>query len=373
MGRRRKERWGYPSMEGQELGGLENRLREVLSRLVDSTEGHSDDRKIVVRWFNRLVYEIGAWNEALLSLLAEYDPQRAAESADYIEGLRTRFDAFARAVDQRDWRTYPEHLAAEAASTAFDICARITFLQQRFREDFAWMAAKEPATYRLLLVAINETVDLPGYSHGPRSELSRKLDELGEAVFGRHDYQTHTRTPVDPEKAKRAIAEYRQWSIRLLEQLSRRAREIGVSLLSVREYEDALHRVGSSDSRLYVIGEVSMSADTYNVGQAGAVGPGASAQQFSMQQVWQQNAERFNLADLAHELDALRSAMRSQASDAEHDIAIGAVAAAGTAAAKGDGPTALAKLKEAGKWAFDVATKIGVSVAAAALMTALGI
>jgi hypothetical protein len=92
-----------------------------------------------------------------------------------------------------------------------------------------------------------------------------------------------------------------------------------------------------------------------------------------MQQVWQQHAEGFNLADLARELDALRSAMRSQASDTEHDIAIGAIAAAGVAAAKGDGPTALAKLKDAGKWAFDVATKIGVSVAAAALKTALGI
>jgi hypothetical protein len=370
MGRHEEGMWGYPSMEGQELGGLENRLQEVLKRLVDSTEGHSDDRKIVVRWFNRFVYEIGAWNEALLSLLAEYNPQRAAESTDHIEGLRTRFEGFARAVDQHHWRTYAEDVAEP---TAFDICGRITFLQQRFEKDFAWMAGKDPTTYRMLLVAINDTVDNPGYSHGPRSELSRKLDALGEAVFGRYDYQTHTRTPVDPEDAKRAIAEYRQWSIRLLEQLGRRAREIGVSLLSVREYEDALHRVGSSDSRLYVIGEVSMSADTYNVGQAGAVGPGATAQQFSMEQVWQQNAERFNLADLTRELEALRSAMRSQANEPEHDIAIGAVAAAEAAAAKGDGPTVLAKLKEAGKWAFDVATKIGVSVAATALKTALGI
>jgi hypothetical protein len=225
----------------------------------------------------------------------------------------------------------------------------------------------------MLAVAINDTVDLPGYPHGPRSELSRKLDELREAVFGRYDRRTDTWSSVDPNEAKSAIAEYHIWSIRLLEQLNRRAREIGVSLLSVREYEDALRRVGSSDSRLYVIGEVALSADTYKVGQAGVVGPGATAQQFSMQQVWQQNAERFNLADLASELDALRLAMRSHASDAEHDIAIGAIAAAGAAAKQGDGPTVLTKLKEAGKWAFDVATKIGVNVAAAALKTAIGI
>jgi hypothetical protein len=371
---KREEKVGYPDMEGQEFGGLENRLKEVLSRLITSTENHSDDRKIVVRWFNRLVYEISVWNEALLSLLAEYEPQRTAESEDHTESLRERFYSFARAVD-RYQRSRPEReeLTEEIEPTAFDICDRITFLQKRFTEDFAWLATKDPATYRILLVAINETVDSPGYPHGPRSDLFRKVDELGKAIFEHYDHQTNTQISVNPKEAKHAIAEYRKWSTQLLEQLNRRAREIGVSLLSIRDYEDALRRVGSTDSTLYVIGEVAMSADTYNVGQAGAVGPGATAQEFSMQQVWQQNAERFNLSDLASELGALRSAMRSHASDAEHDIAIGAVAAAEEAAAKGDGPTALAKLKEAGKWSFDVATKIGTSVAAAALKTVLGI
>jgi hypothetical protein len=116
-----------------------------------------------------------------------------------------------------------------------------------------------------------------------------------------------------------------------------------------------------------------MTDDTYNVGQAGAVGPNARAQGFSLQQVWEQNAERIDLGALARELASLRSAMRNEATTAEHDVAIGAVAAAEVAANKGDGPAALVKLREAGKWALQVATAIGVAVAAAALKTALGI
>lgn len=366
---------------GQHLGSgsLENRLQEVLKKLIASTDDHSNDRKTVVRWFNRLVYEIGIWNGELLSLLDEYDPQHIIdnEKSVYNLSLWRRFDTFVRAIDLKSQPRLPQlaELTEDAHNpTALDICGRITFLQQRFHKDFAWLEAKDSVTYNMLLSAINDTVNGPGYSYGPKSELAKKLSELGKAIFGGYPYPDPSDS-VDPNEAKLAIMEYRKWSIKLIEQLSRRAQDVGISLLSIREYEDALHlhQEGLSNSSLYVIGEVAMSADTYNVGQAGAVGSGATAQQFSMQQVWQQNAGQFNLEDLASELSTLRSAMRSQASETEHDIAIGAVAAAETAATAGDGAMVLSKLKEAGKWTFDVATKIGVSVAAAAIKTALKI
>jgi hypothetical protein len=50
---------------------------------------------------------------------------------------------------------------------------------------------------------------------------------------------------------------------------------------------------------------------------------------------------------------------REPATSAEQDLAIGPVAAAESAASKGDGAGALEHLKGAGKCAFDVATKIG--------------
>jgi hypothetical protein len=55
----------------------------------------------------------------------------------------------------------------------------------------------------------------------------------------------------------------------------------------------------------------------------------------------------------------------------EQDKAIGAVADAEEAAAKGDGPAALGYLKSAGNWALDTAQKIGVGVAVEALKRAM--
>lgn len=78
-----------------------------------------------------------------------------------------------------------------------------------------------------------------------------------------------------------------------------------------------------------------------------------------------------DLRSLAHELETLRTVMRNEATIPEHDIAIGEVAAAQTAAAQGDGAKALEYLKSAGQWAFDVSTKIGIGVAIAAIKTAL--
>jgi hypothetical protein len=59
--------------------------------------------------------------------------------------------------------------------------------------------------------------------------------------------------------------------------------------------------------------------------------------------------------------------MRKEASDPEHDEALGAVASAEKAAKQGDGPKALEYLKAAGKWAMDVATKIGTALAVEAM------
>ena len=116
-----------------------------------------------------------------------------------------------------------------------------------------------------------------------------------------------------------------------------------------------------------------MSRDIYSAGQAGAMGPGAHAHDMTFQQIWNQSKGDFDLQALASELAQLRKAMREQATSAEHDIAVGEVAAAEAATTKGDGPTVLGHLKKAGEWAFEVATKIGVSVATAALKTSLGL
>ena len=66
---------------------------------------------------------------------------------------------------------------------------------------------------------------------------------------------------------------------------------------------------------------------------------------------------------LADELSLLRSEIKNESKSAEQDIDVASIAAAEISARKGDKSGVLAHLKSAGNWAFDVATKIGISVA----------
>ena len=113
--------------------------------------------------------------------------------------------------------------------------------------------------------------------------------------------------------------------------------------------------------------------DQYKVkGQIAAVGNNATAENNTFNQMWQQLSVDLDLQKLASELSTLRVSMRSNAVEIEHDQAIACVGTAESAAKRNDGSTTLQNLKEAGKWAFDVATKIGATVAAKAIQTAIG-
>jgi hypothetical protein len=88
---------------------------------------------------------------------------------------------------------------------------------------------------------------------------------------------------------------------------------------------------------------------------------------------FKQELKNVDLASLAQELSRVRSAMRQEASTPEHDMAIGKVATAETCAKKGDGEGTMQHLKDAGKWALEVATKIGTSIAADVIEKAIGL
>jgi hypothetical protein len=136
--------------------------------------------------------------------------------------------------------------------------------------------------------------------------------------------------------------------------------------LALPRQEIHVHR----PSGLTAIEGPTMSRDTFNTGQAGAVGPNAHAHDMTFQQV--QNQGTLDLPRLAQELAKLHAAMKQESEGTrEQDKAIVAVADAEEAAAKGDGPTALRYLKAAGTWTFGVAEKIGVAIAAAAIKRAM--
>jgi hypothetical protein len=112
--------------------------------------------------------------------------------------------------------------------------------------------------------------------------------------------------------------------------------------------------------------------DSYNAQQVGAMGPNASAQNMTFQQIWNNASGDIKLGILATELRTLMPQLSELASQPEHKVAIGNVDAAADAAAAGDGPKALRYLVAAGKWFFDAATKLGIGVAVAAAKSHLG-
>jgi hypothetical protein len=87
-------------------------------------------------------------------------------------------------------------------------------------------------------------------------------------------------------------------------------------------------------------------------------------------------SQPIDLGRLADELVELRKAMKAAASsdnDTESDTAIGQIAAEETAAKAGNRKKTMAALKAAGKVALEVAEKIGVNVASAAIKSGIGL
>lgn len=111
--------------------------------------------------------------------------------------------------------------------------------------------------------------------------------------------------------------------------------------------------------------------DQYNVNQAGAVGPMSTAENISFTQAWADSA--VNLLALKEELGRLRTAMRKEANEPSHDLAVAEIASAELAANTGDGPRALEHLAKAGRWALDIAVAIGAALAAEMIKNAAGI
>ena len=83
--------------------------------------------------------------------------------------------------------------------------------------------------------------------------------------------------------------------------------------------------------------------------------------------------EQVDLAELAKELEELRSLLRGQAMSDSHVRAVAEVAQAEVAARSGDRNETLVHLRVAGTWALDEATRIGARTAVQALRAALGL
>jgi hypothetical protein len=124
--------------------------------------------------------------------------------------------------------------------------------------------------------------------------------------------------------------------------------------------------------RIIAGGDVHM-GDQYNAGQAGAMGPGAKAQNIQFSQLWIQAQKDVNLAALPAELATLRAEMKRRGDGSvAHDRAIADVGAAEEAAKAGDGEKTMGLLKSAGVFALGVAKDIAADVAATVIKSSMG-
>jgi hypothetical protein len=113
--------------------------------------------------------------------------------------------------------------------------------------------------------------------------------------------------------------------------------------------------------------------DTYNIEHGVGVGRNVRMTGTNVTQARTQGVGQIDMPTLAQELSVLLAEMNKQKSEPEHQMAIGAVAAAEMEAKKGEGSKALQYLSKAGEWALEVATKIGVSVATEAIKKSAGL
>jgi len=113
--------------------------------------------------------------------------------------------------------------------------------------------------------------------------------------------------------------------------------------------------------------------NTFNNTQIGIVGDGAKIDNLTFNQQSNTLPENTDYLALANELKKLTDYLSGEATTEAQKTEVATISNAQIAAAKNDGRGVVHYLKEGGKWAFDTAVKIGVTVAAAAIKEQAGI
>ncbi len=113
--------------------------------------------------------------------------------------------------------------------------------------------------------------------------------------------------------------------------------------------------------------------DTYNVNQAGAVGPNSSAENNSFVQNNLKINDEIDFENLIRELQVLKSAMKSNAEKPEDYSAVAEIAYAEVAAENKEGSKVVKHLMQAGKFAFQMAKDIGVELIASIISKQMGV
>jgi hypothetical protein len=144
----------------------------------------------------------------------------------------------------------------------------------------------------------------------------------------------------------------------------------------VREHWNFRDLADAVDRRpVNIEGGLHVAENQYNISnaQVAAIGPHAHAHDVQFQQRLIEQSRSIDLSALSEQLDRLKVELAQQASEREHYAALVAVSDAAEDARARKGGDALSKLSGVGKWALDLAAKIGTPVAVDAIKIALGV
>jgi hypothetical protein len=329
-------------------------LANIIPKLSPHTAPYSERRLTTVRWINRLYYDIVKWQRSIFDLLSTYPSLHPRPTIG-------EFKEFYQKISELEQDISEFELGLGTRSS--EICARLDFLAARLALDFRWLKEEDPHAFEELADSVRAVRGFPGQLNTLSFDITRLFHGAREL--------TQSENRLTKAEAEETLLRYKKESDDYIRGIEAAARRAGITLLTVEEYELALSTDGSRNPQLIVMGEVTMSGDTYNTGQAAAVGRNAQANNTTMVQNNQGTIK--DLPGLMSELGVLRAEMKKNALDADHDVEIGAVALAEKAAKEGNAQSVLEYLKNAGTWALEIAQKIGVEVAAAAIKHALGL
>ncbi len=113
--------------------------------------------------------------------------------------------------------------------------------------------------------------------------------------------------------------------------------------------------------------------DTYNINQAGAVGPGSTVSNNTFNQQVNYLPENTDYKVLSDQLELLKNHLADQAKNPDHWTTVGTIATAEEAAKQKNGSKVLQVLATTGKWVFGVAKDIGVDIAADVIKKSMGL
>jgi hypothetical protein len=339
----------------------------AIEKVVRMAPENTQTRQTAVRWFNRLYYELSKWNKEFVELLWTYPGFRSdASEKEYLDFRMELWKRIERLDDREYHNSHRLLIDGLQDPPSNEFCLRLEFLAERIPQDFSWLKDQGTGAYEEFLELVGLARVGPFRFINLAHHLRHDLDSFVKKIkYGR--YTPELRIKLKNNEIAQLFKTYQEQSAKQLEIIRVAAWKVGVKLLSVTEYEESLKREGSLNPSLIVIGEVAMSQNTYNVGQAGAVGPNAHAHDMTFNQIWNQLQGVIDLSRLAIELSNLRQEMKKEAVEPEQDIAVSEIAKAEQLAKIADGPKTLEHLKSAGKWALDIATKIGTSLAVEAI------